>query len=163
MKKTLLILGFFVSSFGFAQQELKLNLGNALVIKTLDVSYEHYIDSQTSVGVSALFSFEKRTASFRYNEDRMITPYFRHYFTTNRYWNVFGEAFIGINSGFKEIENTNTFVKFSDAALGIAIGSKYVSNGGLTVDVFGGLGRNLFSSNAPVLVPRFGINVGYRF
>jgi hypothetical protein len=40
---------------------------------------------------------------------------------------------------------------------------KYIAKGGLVIDVFGGLGRNLFSSDSPVIVPRLGLNIGWRF
>ncbi|MGB0880603.1 MAG: DUF3575 domain-containing protein [Polaribacter sp.] len=163
MKKTLLIITLFISSFSYAQQEVKLNIGNALIIKTLEVSYEYYVSDQSSVGVSALYSFEKRTSDFRYNEDKMITPYFRHYFTTDRMWNFFGEAFFGINTGHSEVGDTGAYEKFSDGALGVSVGSKYISRGGLVIDVYGGLGRNLFTSNSPIIVPRVGINVGWGF
>ena len=159
MKKILLILTLFISSFGYSQQEIKINIANALVIKTLEVSYEHYLNEQSSVGISGLISFEKKTSDFRYNEDKMLTPYFRHYFTTDRVWNLFGEAFFGINSGYKEVEDSGVYEKFSDGALGVVIGSKYISNGGLVIDIYGGLGRNLFSSDSPIIVPRVGVNV----
>jgi hypothetical protein len=163
MKKLLLLGTILISSLSYSQQEIKLNIANALVIKTLEVSYEHYISDDSSFGVSALFSFEKRSSDFKYNEDKMITPFFRHYFTTDRNWNLFGEGFLGISSGSTEIDNTNVYESFSDGALGIAVGSKYISDGGLVVDIYAGVGRNLFGSNSPILVPRLGVNVGWRF
>ena len=166
MKKILLIITVFITSFAYSQQEIKVDIANALVLKTLEISYEHYISDQSSVGLSALFSFEKKSSDFRYNEEKMITPYFRHYFTIDRNWNLFGEGFFGISSGYKEIEMNgapNTYESYSDGALGIAVGTKYVSEGGLVIDIYGGIGRNLFSSNSPILVPRLGVNVGWRF
>ena len=44
-----------------------------------------------------------------------------------------------------------------------ASGTKYVSTGGLIIDAYAGVGRNLFGSDSPVLVPRVGVNVGWRF
>jgi len=43
------------------------------------------------------------------------------------------------------------------------VGTKYVSTGGLIIDAYAGVGRNLFGSDSPVLVPRVGVNVGWRF
>lgn len=167
MKKIFLGAVLFISSFTQAQQEVKVDLLDALAFKTLEVSYEYYTSERSSVGVSALFNFEKRSADFRYNEKRMITPYFRHYFTNNRNWNYFGEVFLGINTGEKEIDivgsNLKQYKEYTDGALGIAIGSKYISGGGFVVDVYGGLGRNMFSSESRSVVPRVGINLGYRF
>jgi hypothetical protein len=165
MKKILLAFGLLISSLTYSQQELKLDIGDALVSKTLEFSYESYLTDNTSFGISALFNLEKQDVSFRYNENTMITPYYRHYFSTKEQWNFFGEGFIGINSGKKEsFEDSGIYdVKFTDAGLGIAVGTKYIASGGLIIDLYAGLGRNLFGSNSPVLVPRLGLNVGWRF
>ncbi|MGB1041930.1 MAG: DUF3575 domain-containing protein [Tenacibaculum sp.] len=165
MKKILLAVVVFVSTFAHAQQEIKVDLLDALAVKTFEVSYEYYTSERSSVGVSALFNFEKRSADFKYNEKTMFTPYFRHYFTNNRNWNYFGEVFLGINSGEKKVtvDDVKEYVEYTDGALGIAIGSKYVSEGGFVIDLYGGLGRNMFGSNSYPIVPRVGINLGYRF
>ncbi|MBE7687159.1 DUF3575 domain-containing protein [Tenacibaculum finnmarkense genomovar ulcerans] len=169
MKKTLLIAVLFIGSFAQAQQEVKVDLLDALALKTVEVSYEYYTTERSSVGLSTLINFENKSKDFRYNENWMITPYFRHYFTDNSNWNYFGEVFMGINGGEKEnkVETAgvvkNIEEKYTDGALGLAIGSKYVSSGGFVLDVYAGLGRNMFTSKSPVVVPRVGINLGYRF
>ncbi|CAM1371149.1 conserved exported hypothetical protein [Tenacibaculum sediminilitoris] len=166
MRKILLATVVFISSFAHAQQEVKVDLLDALAFKTLEVSYEYYTTERSSVGISALFNFEKRSADFKYNEKQMFTPFFRHYFTNSSTWNYFGEVFMGINIGEKEIDLDglpNTFKKYTDGALGIAVGSKYISSGGFVIDIYGGLGRNLFTPESHSIVPRVGINLGYRF
>jgi hypothetical protein len=164
MNKFILVFTLFLSSFGFAQQEIKLDIGDALVIRSLEFSYERYLSDESSFGISALFNLTKEDVSFRYNENIMITPYYRHYFTTDNQWNFFGEGFIGINSGKKEAikDSGNYDTKYTDGALGIAVGTKYIASGGLVIDLYGGVGRNLFGSNSPVLVPRVGLNIGWR-
>ncbi|MFK8059755.1 MAG: hypothetical protein AB8B78_06640 [Polaribacter sp.] len=165
MKKILLVFAILVSSFNYGQQEIKLDIGDALVIRSLEFSYENYLTEDSSFGVSALFNLAKQDVTFRYNENIMITPYYRHYFSTNEKWNFFGEGFIGINSGKSEsVKGSDIFdQKYTDGALGVAVGTKYISSGGLVIDVYGGIGRNLFGSDSPVLVPRLGLNVGWRF
>jgi hypothetical protein len=167
MKKIVLISTLFISSFGFAQQELKLDIADALIIRSIEFSYEKYLTDESSIGISALFNLAEQSTNFRYNENTMITPYYRHYFTTNSQWNLFGEGFLGINSGKYEVINNGnqqiSYEKYTDGALGIAVGAKYIASGGLTIDFYGGLGRNLFGSNSPVIVPRIGLNVGWRF
>lgn len=164
MKKIFLVVTLLISLLGFAQQEIKLDVADALIIRSLEFSYEQYLTENSSVGVSALFNLAKQDVGFRYNENSMFTPYYRHYFTTNAQWNFFGEGFLGINSGKKEsIKNSNNYdIKYTDGALGIAAGLKYIATGGLVIDVYGGLGRNLFGSDSPVIVPRIGLNVGWR-
>jgi len=167
MKKIVLIFTLFISSFGFAQQELKLDIADALIIRSIEFSYEKYVTDESSIGVSALFNLAKQSTDFRYNENTMITPYYRHYFTTDSQWNLFGEGFFGINSGKYEVPDNGgsgvSYEKYTDGALGIAIGTKYIASGGLVIDVYGGIGRNLFGSNSPVLVPRIGLSIGWRF
>ena len=165
MKKIILTICLFTSLLGFSQQELKVDIADALVMKTLEFSYEHYITLENSFGVSALFNLADQDANFRYNENVMITPYFRHYFTTDAKWNFFGEAFIAINSGKTNVKDSgqSELEKYTDGALGVAAGLKYISRNGLVIDIYAGLGRNLFGANSPILVPRAGLNVGWRF
>lgn len=158
MKKRFYFIGLFVSMISYSQQEIKIDIADALVIKTIEVSYENYITDSSSFGISGLFNLTKEDAEFRYNENTMFTPYYRNYFTTSAQWNFFGEGFIGINSG-----KNSALENYTDAALGIAVGTKYVSENGLTIDAHLGLGRNLFGSKSPVIVPRVGLNVGWRF
>ena len=165
MKKIIFILGLLISFSGFSQQEIKLNITNALVVRSLEISYEKHISIENSFGISALFNLVEQKADFRYNENIMVTPYFRHYFTADKPWNFFGEGFIGINAGKKVIvkQFNEVNIEYIDAALGVAIGSKYTSKGGLIIDVYAGVGRNLFLSDSPVIIPRAGVNVGWGF
>lgn len=165
MKKLFLAFALLASSLGYSQQEIKLDIADALVIRSLEFSYETYLNDNSSFGVSALFNLAKQDIEFRYNENMMITPYYRHYFTTEEQWNFFGEGFLGVNSGKKEsIEDSGNYdLKYTDGALGVAVGTKYISTGGLIIDAYIGVGRNLFGSDSPIIVPRIGVNVGWRF
>ena len=155
MKKIVLILVLFVSSFVNAQKEISIDLADALVMKTLELNYEHYLSDQYSVGLATLFNF--KTSGFRYHEDFMLTPYFRYYFSNSQNWDYFGEVNLGINSG----ERRN--ISYTDGALGIAAGAKFISDGGFVLSALAGIGRNLFDPNSYEIVPRIGFNVGYHF
>ena len=165
MKKILFTIAVITASFTQAQQEIKIDIFDALALKTIEVSYEKYLDEQSSVGISGLINFEKNSADFKYNEKRSITPFFRHYFTTDSQWNFFGEAFFSLNFGEKEhlmLGGPTTYEDYTDGALGVAVGTKYTTEKGMTIGIYGGAGRNLFSDNAPVVVPRVGVNIGWR-
>jgi hypothetical protein len=166
MRKILVTIAIVSASFAQAQQEIKLDIFDALALKTIQISYERYLDEQSSVGISGMLNFEKNSADFRYNEKRAITPFFRHYFTTDSQWNFFGEAFFSFNFGEEEIGvsgGPSIYEDYTDGALGIAVGTKYISEKGFTIDIYGGVGRNLFSDNSPIIVPRVGVNLGWRF
>ena len=166
MKKIFILFTILTSSFTFSQQEIKLDVADAIIIRSLEFSYENYLTENSYFGVSALFNLAKQDVGFRYNENVMITPYYRHYFTTNEQWNFFGEGFVGINSGKYGVIGGSggqvNYEKYTDGALGIAVGTKYIATGGLVIDAYAGLGRNLFGSNSPILVPRIGLNIGWR-
>jgi hypothetical protein len=166
MKKILLIFSLFISTIALAQQEVKLNIANVLILKTIDASYEYYLSGDTSIGISGLYNFEQKSVDFSYNEVSMITPYLRHYFTSGKVWNLFGEGFFAIvGRGNKKIKisGETSYKKYSDSAFGISAGAKYISESGFIVDIYGGIGRNLFNANSPILLPRLGVNVGWRF
>ena len=93
MKKLVLLFTLFTGSLSYAQQEIKLDIADALVIRSLEFSYESYLTDESSFGISALFNLAKQSTNFRYNENMMITPFYRHYFTTDKQWNFFGEGF----------------------------------------------------------------------
>ena len=160
MKKILPFFLIFTTYLCRAQQEIKVNITDALALKTLSISYEHYATEQTSLGASGLFNFEGKSSDFRYNEDQMYTAYVRHYFSSQSLWNFFGELFFAYNQG--DDESNGIFTEYSDGALGLAIGYKYAYLGGFTVDIYGGMGRNLFSQDSPVIVPRVGVNIGFQ-
>ncbi len=165
MKKIIVVFIILASTLCYSQKEIKLDVADALIIRSLEFSYENYLNQNSSFGVSALFNLAKQTVDFRYNENMMITPYYRHYFSTEKQWNFFGEGFLGVNSGKKESikDSGNYDLKYTDGALGVAVGTKYISSGGLIIDAYAGVGRNLFGSDSPVIVPRVGVNVGWRF
>ncbi|MGY8938575.1 MAG: hypothetical protein ACKVK4_01215, partial [Flavobacteriales bacterium] len=64
MKKLILIFSLFISSLGIAQQEVKIDIADALVIRSLEFSYENYMNAESSLGVSVLFNLEDQAVDF---------------------------------------------------------------------------------------------------
>ncbi len=159
MKRILVLLVVAFSTMTYAQkgkQEASLDVINAIVMKTLQVTYEYNILETSTIGMSALINFAGEDSDLAYNEKTMFTPFFRHYLGGSSPINYFGEVFLGINSGEKD---TNSY---TDVALGVSAGLKYISDGGITISALGGIGRN-FGDNSYVIVPRTFIGVGYQF
>ncbi|MCK4562674.1 MAG: DUF3575 domain-containing protein, partial [Flavobacteriaceae bacterium] len=101
-------------------------------------------------------------------------PYYRHFFLSKYAWGFFVEGFGMFNT--QEIDNyyyidTNgdyyeSDEKTTNFALGLSLGAKFVSEQGFVFEFFGGIGRNLFTSNSDYsseIVPRLGTSFGYRF
>lgn len=163
----LLVVSFVANAQSEKNTEIKLDVFDILALKALDVSYEYIMNSESSVGVSVLLNFEKKSSSFRYNENFALTPYYRQQLFEKGNVKFFGELFGSLNSGDIKLEdivpgsNDDTYTDF---AFGLGFGGKYVSNKGFVVDFVGGLGRNLFNTDVSRnVVPRVGISVGKQF
>lgn len=164
-KLVILFTVLLTSNIALAQQEIKIDILDALAFKSIEVSYEFYFNKESSAGIATLFNLEKHNSKTRYNENMVIAPYFRYYVPTTEDWGFFGELFLGINSGEKKVkvDDNEVLKKYTDGALGVSGGIKYLASKDWTLDAHVGVGRNLFSNNSYSFVPRFGVNVGYRF
>ncbi|WP_405575151.1 DUF3575 domain-containing protein [Winogradskyella sp. Asnod2-B02-A] len=191
MKKALLALLLFTSFASFAQEanqdekvkhsEIKINAFNLIVFKSVDLSYEYLIDSESSVGASILFNLQNNEdRDFEdgpvYNEKFAFTPYYRRYFSSKYAWGFFLEAFgmYNVQEDSTEYYNYDSNEYYyrdsgetsSNIAFGMAVGGKFVSKKGFLFELYGGVGRNISTSNNDIgteFVPRLGTSLGWRF
>ncbi|GMN06799.1 hypothetical protein MTsPCn5_21880 [Croceitalea sp. MTPC5] len=180
-KNTLLLLAFLCFCFVNAQDddandapdkhELKLNATNLIIFSYLDGAYEYLINEESSFGVNLLYSLSDDEVLDEYRTFS-ITPYYRQYFSKKYAKGFFIEGFGMLNSGediFIATFDENGAISgdeenYTDFALGISVGGKFVTPRGFVVDLYLGIGRNLFNSDfAPELVGRGGVTLGYRF
>lgn len=163
------------------KNEIKLNAFNLIIFKTLDVSYEHILSPNSTVGLSVLANLQSEPGWLSdigelpyYNERIAITPYYRHFFMNRYAKGFFLEAFGMFNNQkffdevYSDIGNTQYVEEGTSTnfAVGIAVGGKVVSRKNFVFEFFGGVGRNVIQSDPNVgseFVPRAGINLGYRF
>lgn len=155
------------------RDEIKMNILNLIAFKYLDVSYERVIDEESSFGVAALINLGNDDDIFDYLREFSITPYYRRYFSKGYAKGFFVEGFGMINqssdeffSDFNEFGDSNGFTaeKYTDFAVGVSLGGKFISKRGFVAEVYGGIGRNLLNSNNVVeVVGRGGISLGFRF
>ena len=170
MKKTILFIVLCITTLSMAQEtiseppqykdkknEIKINTF-ILFFEWINVDYERFINKESSFGVSAILN--ATTHTFLINKS--LTPYYRRYFSEKFARGFFVE-------GFGMLYSSKTFCIDCESysgtafALGISAGGKLVSKGGVTTEVFFGIGRNLTNSKLLWAVGRVGISVGYRF
>ncbi len=167
MKKIATLLLFALTLPIAAQKnEIKIDVFDVIALKSVDATFERIINFESSVGVSILFNFEKESSSFRYNEEFVLTPYYRQVLFSRGNIDYFGEFFGAINTGKVPIEDLEIGDDdtYTDFALGLSFGGKYVSSSGFVADFHIGVGRNLFNTNpSPEVVPRVGIALGKQF
>jgi hypothetical protein len=155
------------------RDEIKMNLLNLIAFKYFDASYERIIDEESSFGVAALINLGNDNDIFDYLREFSITPYYRRYFSKGYAKGFFVEGFGMINqssdeffSDFNEFGEPNGFTaeKYTDFAVGVSLGGKFISKRGFVAEVYGGIGRNLLNSDNMVeVVGRGGISLGFRF
>jgi hypothetical protein len=179
MKKiTLSALLFIVGVSLFAQEnepkqsELKINMSNLIGFKWLDVSYERLLNEESSIGVGTLFSLDNKSEGLDEYRTFSITPYYRQFFSSQYAQGFFVEVFTMLHSGkeyyysyedfppYDSIENTK---KYTDFAVGISVGGKWVSKRGFVAEVYAGIGRDMLNQSDIEVVGRGGISIGYRF
>jgi hypothetical protein len=174
MKK--LVLPLFLLFFVFVNSQEKISRNeiklNALysVAGIPEISYEYILNDESSLGASILFSID--------NDNDILfafTPNYRYYFGKKRAAGFFAETFGMLNITREYIyilyvpypdapaPQTNLNETNTDFALGFAIGGKFITKKEFLLEIYIGVGRNLFNSSNDGGVPRIGITLGKRF
>lgn len=164
-----------------AKNELSLNAFNILIFGVLEGTYERVISDQSTISVDVFADvFNKKEGedidfSEVYTRDFAITTGFKFFFNEDKIARGFYAEGFGMLSGGETFEShettgpggepdfTEVEVDYTDFALGLGLGGKFVARQGFLIDVSFGMGRNLFNNDSPVLVIQTAVNVGYRF
>lgn len=169
MKKIILLL-LFIPVISLAQEnsevpekikkhEVKLNALGLITSEWIDVSYEYLINSESSFGVAVQVGLDDTNGLGDDYRKFSLTPYYRRYFSQGYAKGFYVEGFGMLNTNEDDFLRTTT----TQFALGISVGGKFVSKNGFTLDLYGGIGRNLGGSPNVEAVGRVGISLGYRF
>lgn len=186
MKKTLLIVLFLSSLFVAAQETYKseksINAFNLLIFKSLDITFEDYIDQESSWGMSTLISFEGESrlngdAPFYY-ESLALTPFYRMYFGDQPNSGFFIEGFGNLSFGKVDrwyydysssytedyvYNPSNSIKSYTSFNIGLSLGKKWITKKDVIFNLYGGIGRAIAVSNdGPSFFPRLGISIGKR-
>lgn len=164
-----------------AKNELSINIFNILVFGAVDGGYERILNDHSSISLEV---FSKKInknegedfdLSKAYSKEFSLTTKFKYFFQErNTAWGFYASGFAMYSDGIndKEVEGISPEgesiteeidVEYSDVAIGVGIGGKFVAKKGFLIDLSFGLGRNMFNRDSPDLVVVPNINVGYRF
>jgi hypothetical protein len=174
VKKIILSALLFIVSFSlFAQEheseknELKINMSNLIGFKWLDITYERIINDESSFGVGTLVSLDNKSEGLDEYRTFSLTPYYRQFFSSKYAQGFFVEAFTMLHSGkdynYSGLYDTRVEEKYTDLAVGISVGGKWVSRRGFVAEVYAGIGRDLLNQSGIEVVGRGGVSIGYRF
>jgi len=149
--------------------ELKLNMSNLIGFKWLDVGYERILNEESSIGIGTLISLDSDVDGLDEYRTFSLTPYYRHFFSSKYAQGFFVEAFTMIHSGkFDEYYYDNNDPhfedhKYTDLAVGISVGGKWVTKRGFVAEIYAGIGRDMLDNSDIEVVGRGGVSIGYRF
>lgn len=176
MKKLLIAIVLIATSFSsFAQNEnsrneLKLNMSNLIGFKWLDVGYERILNEESSIGFGTLISLDHSSEGLDEYRTFSLTPYYRHFFSDKYAQGFFVEAFTMIHSGsndyfYDDIGQTSGYTedKYTDLAVGVSVGAKWVTQRGFVAEIYAGIGRDMLNQSEIEVVGRGGVSIGYRF
>ena len=132
-----------------------------------EINYERYLSESMGVGMAVAFSIENAKDMHLRS---MALPYCRIYFGQKRDDGFFIEGNMAmvnqqeeitesINNGTGQITTTNSSTNFG---FGAATGFKLLARGGVTGEVYLGVGR-LFGNSISGAYPRCGLCIGKRF
>jgi len=154
--------------------ELKINMSNLIAFKWFDVTYERTLNEESSIGVGLLTRIGSDSGDGEgLDEYRVfsITPYYRQFFGKKYAQGFFVEGFAMLHSGenqeydFDSITNSGRFKdkKYTDLAIGISTGLKFVTKRGFIAEIYLGIGRDMLDQSEIEVVGRGGVSLGYRF
>lgn len=180
MKKIFFYFCFATSFLGFCQEtttdktsetsifdrkhELKLGAFKLLAGPIFEGTYEYIQSKNFTYGSSILVNLSKNSD---YPEDFSVTPFARFYFQETKEYGAKGffvEGFAKYFTGSAKLNDYYTNEKYSAAALGLALGKKWINSSGFVFETLIGFGRTLGSgTNTPEAVFRGDLSLGYRF
>ena len=146
--------------------ELKIDFFDLLVFPALTVGYEKINDSSSAFGATLFLNLNGGDNS-SWNDNFVITPYYRFYFSKSEDYGskgFFTEVFLKFAFGESRTEN------YFDIAPGLSLGNKWINRKGFTFEILFGLGRNLLydpdeynNDGRSTVIARAGFAIGKRF
>lgn len=145
---------------------------NLIGYKWLDIGYERILNEESSIGIGTLLSLDSDNHDFDSYRTFSITPYYRHFFSKKYARGFFIEGFAMVHSGKDEYYNYNNITldgsyetySYTDLAVGISAGGKFVSKRGFIAEIYLGVGRNLLDNKLDSeVIGRGGIAIGFQF
>jgi hypothetical protein len=163
--------------------ELKINAFSLITFAAIDISYERLVNENSSYGLAVFYNFSDYEGdAIAFPKKFSITPYYRWFFSENKYARGFFIEGFGMLNTYQDYYNNYNSYSYNNNydrvetqtsfALGISVGAKFVLKEGFTAEVLAGVGRNLIKGESDDddddyfendIIGRFGVSLGYRF
>lgn len=179
MKKIILIFLLLGTVYGANAQnknEIKLNILNTIVLGSIEVGYEHFVDSIQSQSIGVEFLINDRFSYYpdgnngkEFNANSYLVSY-NFYFVQGRDLSSFYiSPFFKYRSGTYQERDENDIIQemnINSAMIGIGAGYKWVFNGQLALGPYVNIARGFNKETADrfnAVEVNAGFSIGYRF
>lgn len=176
-----MLLGSTVAVKAQAVNEVKVNILNTIVLASVELGYEHFIDRDQSVGVDLMindrFSYypESKSKGKKFNTNSIAANYNFYFggkdnengsgysvspFLKYRFGDFDENKMNEMNEVVQKTTDMNSFI------IGVGVGYKWVRNDSFAVQPFVNIGRNFSEEvNDRFMAVEFnaGVTLGYRF
>ena len=162
---------------GQGNSELSINALNLIIAGAVDLSYERILNNTSSLNIGLFFKIADDSSvdvDDIYAKDFALTGTYKYFINENKhaggfYISGFGMVSNGRYDDFDDdFDENGNFddegeVDYTDFALGVGVGGKFVTKKGLFFDTSINIGRNLLNEDAPRLVALLNGSIGFRF
>ena len=144
--------------------EIRVDLFQLIVLPAIELTYERFIDPQSSWGITVFVNFDN-SMDYR-NENFEISPFYRLYFQKEAKANqgFFAQAFMSLTQGY--YDNHDGGPNLTDTSIGVAagaiVGTKWVNKKKASFEIHAGVGRFLNFDKGRAY-PRINFAIGKRF
>jgi hypothetical protein len=154
--------------------EVKLNILNTIVIGSLELGYEHFIDQNQSLGVELMFfdrfSYIPDNSEGRdFNASSFLVSYNYYFVTDNQPSGLYVSPFLKYRSGsFTELGDDDLAIEtdLNSVIIGIGGGYKWVHNEKFALGPYVNIGRGFNNEVAQrfyAVEVNAGFSIGFRF
>ena len=163
------LIGVFSFSQDFPKNEIKYNILNTMVVASVEVGYERFVDSNQSIDFDILindrFNYQSESGSRKFNTNAVKLGY-NYYFGENHAGSgLYANPFVKYRFG-DFTEDSQQPVDMNSFIIGIGAGYKWNNSDKFVFGPYATIGRNFGKASSE----RFqgvdfnaGISIGYRF
>ncbi|MEX2591376.1 MAG: DUF3575 domain-containing protein [Anditalea sp.] len=177
MKKITLcffLLGSVYAAKAQSNNEIKLNILNTIVLGSVEVGYEHFLDSTQSIGVEFLINdrfsyYPQGKDGTEFKTNSYLVSYNFYFIQGMDPSSFYISPFLKYRAGSYRERNENDLMTERDmdsAMIGIGAGYKWVYNGQLVLGPYVNIARGFSKEVADRFTPvevNAGFSIGYRF
>lgn len=152
----------------YPKNEVKVNLLNVMVVTSVEIGYERFIDSNQSVEgeflINDRYNYKSEKDSKEFNTNSVKLGYVYYFGKESAGSGVYANPFVKYRFG--DYEENSVTTDMNAFVVGFGVGYKWNNNDRFIMAPYGNIGRNFNGDVADKFSAfeyNFGFSIGYRF